>query len=683
MLVVGTRGLFAGTLYRFHGEPRRFFDADFRPAGPPPRQSEGAMTVFMPIVRVLSLGVLFSLLVPIRAAAAPYVPDANHARDEIPDLYKWDLSPLLGGDSGFDRALGEVNALRAELGAYKGRLADPTALRECLDLYFRVRLATNKLTLYGNLRFNTYQTSTDIQGMNDRALQAMNQLMAEASFIRGEVLALDDSVVKAAFARESGLSDYRVYVDEMRRRRSRVLGPEAERVLSLAGDNLWAEIDLNELPSDHEKTFNAALSDIPLPSIRDESGEEVQLTFSNYPRYRRSADREVRRGAVEAVFGTLRQYQHVLAATMAGQANTSVFFARARGYETALHAYLDMENIDPAVYRSLIASVRSNLGPLHRYVELRKKVLGLPDVHVYDLYTPLVPSAEKHVTYDESREILLKALAPLGPDYLAVLREGLDPANGWIDVYPHVDKESGAFSAGVYGQHPYVKMNYLDDLDGLQTVAHEYGHALHTYLAMKNQPYPTSDYANFIAEVASTCNEMLLSDYLLKNAVTREEKLGLLNELLESIRTTIYRQTLFEEFELAVHTAAESGTPITAAFLDETYRNLVRNYYGDAFVIGENDGMEWSYVGHFYYKFYMYTYATGLSSGIALAERMRGGDPAAREAYLDMLRAGSSRPPLDLLKSAGVDLTKPEAIEAAARLMDRTITEMEKLLEPK
>ncbi|RPJ43118.1 MAG: oligoendopeptidase F, partial [Candidatus Latescibacterota bacterium] len=237
-----------------------------------------------------------------------------------------------------------------------------------------------------------------------------------------------------------------------------------------------------------------------------------------------------------------------------------------------------------------------------------------------------------------------------------------------------------AFSAGVYGVHPYVKMNYLDVLDGLQTLAHEYGHALHTHLSMTNQPYPTSDYANFIAEIASTCNEMLLSRYLLDRAVTKDEKLGLLNELLESIRTTIYRQTLFEEFELAAHEAAESGTPITAAFLDETYAGLIRDYYGPGFTLGENDGMEWSYVGHFFYKFYMYTYATGLSSGIALAEKMQSGDPAAVEAYLTMLRSGSSRPPLDLLRSAGVDLTKPEAVEAAARLMDRTITEMEKLL---
>jgi oligoendopeptidase F len=443
---------------------------------------------------------------------------------------------------------------------------------------------------------------------------------------------------------------------------------------------LWAEIDLNELPSDHQKTFGAMLSDIPLPTITDETEKSVQLTLSSYPRYRRSPDRNVRREAVEKVLATLRTYQHISAGTLAGQANTSIFFARARGYDRALDAYLDMENIDPAVYHSLIAAVRANLGPLHRYVELRKKVLGLQDLHLYDLYTPLVPSTEMTLSYDRSVETLKKGLAPLGEEYVRVLSEGLDPANGWIDLYPHQDKESGAFSANVYGEHPYVKMNYMDDLDGLQTLAHEYGHALHTHLSMTNQPYVTADYATFLAEVASTCNEMLLSRYLIEHAKTKEEKLGLLNELLESIRTTIYRQTLFAEFELAAHTAAENGTPLTAAFLDSTYASLVRTYYGDGFIVGEDDGLEWSYIEHFYYKFYVYAYATGLSSGIALAEKVESGDPKAVDAYLGMLKAGCSKPPIELLRGAGVDLTKPDAIEAAARLMDRTITEMEKLL---
>ncbi|RPJ44453.1 MAG: hypothetical protein EHM19_06750, partial [Candidatus Latescibacterota bacterium] len=349
----------------------------------------GVMSRNAVAVLALSCALALSVLPAPRAAAEPYAPDANHTREMIPGLYKWDLSPILAGDSSFDPALEEAIALRKRLGAFQGRLADPAALRECLDFYFRTRLATNKLTLYANLRFDSHLKSPELQAMNDRALQAMNDLMAEASFIRREILTLDDAAVKAAFAREKGLEEYRVYLDEIRRRRDRVLEPEAERILSLAGDNLWAEIDLNELPSDHEKTHEAMLSDMRLPAIADEKGGEVQLTFSNYPRYRRSADRNVRREAVEGVFATLRDHQHVLAATMAGQINTSIFFARSRGYDSALHAYLDMENIDPAVYRNLIAAVRANLAPLHRYVELRKKLMALDEVRVYDLYTPL------------------------------------------------------------------------------------------------------------------------------------------------------------------------------------------------------------------------------------------------------------------------------------------------------
>jgi len=616
------------------------------------------------------------------APAAPsFTPDASMARSEIPEVYRWDLSPLLESDGAFDAALEKVNQERKALVLFRGKLSDPSSLRECLDLYFRVRLATNKLTLYANLRFNTYQASAEIQGMNDRALQAMNSLMADAAFIRRELLALDDETMEKAYSAEPGLQEYRIYIEDIRRRKERVLGAEGERILALAADNLWAEIDLNELPSDHEKTFGAMLSDMPLPVITGENGEDVQLYFSNYPRYRRSLERAVRREAVEGVFGALREFQHVLAGTFAGQLNTTIFFARSRGYDSSLEAYLDMENIDPAVYRSLISSVRTNIGPLHRYVELRKKVLGIDDLHVYDLYTPLVATVEKEVSYDEAKSILVEALEPLGPEYVGVLRTGLDPSEGWIDVYPHEGKESGAFSAGVYGVHPYVKMNFLNSFDDLSTLAHEYGHALHTHLSMTHQPYPIADYASFIAEVASTCNEMLLSDYLLRESESREEKLMLLCELMESIRTTIYRQTLFAEFELKAHEAAEQGVPITAEYLDRLYASLIRDYYGPGFTLGENDGMEWAYVGHFYYKFYMYTYATGLCSGIALAEEVGTGDPEALEAYLGMLKSGSSAPPLVLLQRAGVDLTKPDAIEAAARLMDHTIDEVEKLLE--
>jgi oligoendopeptidase F len=504
--------------------------------------------------------------------------------------------------------------------------------------------------------------------------------MADASFLRQEVLRLDDQALAAAVKAQPALAAYRPYLDELRRRRSRLLGPEAERVLSLAGDNLWAEIDLNELPGDHEKSFHALLGAIPLPTITDEGGKPVQLTFSNYPKYRGSADRRVRAEAVEKLYATLRQYQGAFASSLSGQVNQSVFFARARGYQTALDAYLDKDAIAPAVYRNLVATARANVAPLHRYVALRKRLLGLPELHGYDLYPPMVAGVARTFTWTDAKAILPVALAPLGPEYLKVLATALQDGSGWIDLYPHQGKPSGAFSSSVYGVHPFVKMNYLDDHDGLSTLAHELGHALHSDLAMKHQPYSTSNYAAFIAEIASTFNEKLLSDHLKKTARTREEKLAVLTKLVESIRTTVFRQALFAEFELALHTAAEAGTPLTAELLNKTYVELVRAYYGDALTIGPNDEVEWAAVPHFYYKYYVYAYATGLSSGIALAEKVQTGDLKARDAYLGMLAGGSSKAPLELLKGAGVDLTKPDAIEAAARLMDRTVGELEALL---
>jgi len=378
--------------------------------------------------------------------------------------------------------------------------------------------------------------------------------------------------------------------------------------------------------------------------------------------------------------GTLRQYQNTLAATLAGQFQLDVDYARARGYDTALEAYLDKDGIAPAVYDNLVATINANLPLLHRYVELRKKALGLADLHIYDLYIPLAEGVAVEVPFAEARATLLAALAPLGADYGAALAEGLDPANGWMDLYPHRDKRSGAFSASVHGPHPYVFMNYQDSLDDMSTLAHEFGHALHSDLAMKSQPYASFRYVPFLAEIASTCNESLLSDYLVSRTTDPAEKAYLLVVRLETIRTTIFRQTMFAEFERKVHAFVEEGTPVTAALLDTTYRDLVKRYYGPGYTLDADDGLEWAYIPHFYFKYYVYSYATGLSSGIAIADRVKTlGKPAA-DAFLAMLEGGASAPPLELLAGAGVDLTKPDALDAAMKTFEETLNEVERLI---
>ncbi len=630
--------------------------------------------------RLAVVTILLCVAVSVSGSAWAYAPDANAPRSAIPAEYTWDLKPLFASDQAFEAARTKLLGDMRGLGAFEGKLADPAALAGCLELYFRLHRDANFLTLYANLRQSTALTDDKAGAMGQVSLAAMDELMRAASFIRREILALPPASVEAALAKEPKLAPYKGYVRNIVRRGKHVLSPDAERALSLLGDNLWAEIDLNELPSPLEDAFGALLSDIPWPKIRDEQGKEVQLTLSNYGRYRGSANREVRKGAVTALLSTLRVYQHALAATLAGQAKLSVGYARSRGYATALEAYLDKDEVAPAVYENLVGTVRANAPLLHRYIALRKKLLKLPDVHLYDLYTPLVADVEKDIPFAEARTTILEALKPLGAEYGRVLAEGLDPKNGWLDLYPHKDKRSGAFSSSVYGPHPWVFMNYQDTFDDMSTLAHEYGHALHSSLAMKSQSYPDYRYTTVLAEIASTCNEALLSDYLVAHTTDPKAKAYLLVERLERIRQTIFRQAMFADFERTLHGLVESGTPITAALLDQKYAELVRRYYGPDFTVGPDDGMEWAYIPHFYYKYYVYSYATGLSSGIAIADLVREkGEPAAK-AYLDMLRGGCSEPPLVLLKKAGVDLTTPAPIEAAMKTFERTLGEVEALL---
>jgi oligoendopeptidase F len=634
-----------------------------------------------PIAVVLVATALIALALPAFAREYPaYEPDANNSRDQVPDVYKWDLTPLFGSVADWESALKDLSGEVEVLKSYRGKLSDPKAMTECLDLYFDVHNRATHVQQYAALALDTNVTDQEKQARHQRALALMDDVMAAAGFMRGEILALDDDAMERAYAAPEGPAKYRRYLNDLRRRRARVLDPEAERVLQLAGDNLWAEIDLNEIQSSIERAFGALLSDISWPVVHDEKGDEVQLTLSNYPGFRRSPDRAVRAEAVSAFFGTLRRFQHVFAQTLGGQMQQDVLFARARHYDTALEAYMDKDNLDTAVYDNLVNTVNANLGPLHRYVELRKKVLGLDDLHIYDLYVPMVEAAKMDAPYADAERILPKALAPLGSEYGAVLEQGLDLEDGWIDLYPSADKEAGAYSASVYGRHPYIKMNYQNSLDDMSTLAHEFGHALHSYLAMENQAYPDYRYVPFLAEIASTCNEALLQDYLVAKAESKEEKIGLLAAELENIRTTIYRQTLFAEFERAAHGYVEDGTPITADLLEDTYRGLIERYYGPGFTVDENDDMEWAYIPHFYYKYYVYSYATGLSCGLAIAERVKDQREPAVQDYLSMLKGGCSKPPLELLKGAGVDLTGPKAIDAALKRFDRTITELAKLL---
>lgn len=632
------------------------------------------------ISAALLLGILCVVAVAHTEQLPDYRPDPNALRSAVPDAYKWNLAPLFPSDNAWEKARLKLAADLPALVKFKGRLSDPRALRECLQLYFRLHNEANFLTLYSTLRESVALSDDAASRMVQQGLAAMDELMRAAAFIRLEVSAMPEQALKNAYAKQPALEESRKYIESLRRRSTRTFSPDVERVLSLLGDNLWAEIDLNEIPSPLEDAFSAALADIPWPKVKDEQGREVQFSLPGLYAFRTSPDRSVRRGAYEAYFGTLRRFEHLFAATLSGQVKLDVAYARARGYDSSLAAYMDKDDVPIAVYDNLVNTVNANLGLLHRYVELRKKALGLRDIHIYDLYVPLVPDYAADIPFSRARSTIIEALKPLGPDYGKVLAEGLDPASGWLDLYPHKRKRSGAFSSSVYGPHPFVFMNYMNSVDDMSTLAHEYGHALHSHLAMKRQSYPDFRYANMIAEIASTCNESLLSDYMVADTKDPAGKAYLLVERMETIRTTIFRQTLFAEFERDIHRMWEAGTPLTAALLDKTYLGLVRKYYGPGLTTDENDGMEWSGVPHFYYKYYVWAYATGLSSGIAIADRVRETGKSAADAYLNMLQSGGTAPPVDLLKKAGVDLTRPDAIEAAMRNFEHTLNEVEKLL---
>ncbi len=607
-------------------------------------------------------------------------PDANAKRSAIPDVYKWQLDVLVADDEAWEIEAGDAAGRLEALGALRAGLDSPEGLAKYLEAYFAADELINRLTLYANLRRDTDTVNQAVIARHQRALTMTNDLMGEGPALRQAILSLDAEALEKAYAAEPALATFRPFIDQLRRRADHVLGPEGEKVLALAGDNLWAQIDLNELPSPSENAFSSLVSEMDLPEVMDEKGETVQLSFSNYGLLRGSSNREVRRQAVAGMFETLKGYENTFAATLGGQAAFDVFLGRARGYDSALEAYLDKDDIDPAVYRNLIETVRANVPLLHRYITMRKQVMQVEQVHLYDLYVPLAESTAAEITYSEGAAHILEALRPLGKTYIDRLAQGLDPASGWIDVYPSKNKDSGAFSASGYGVRPFVKMNFQNRYDDVSTLAHEFGHALHSDFSMKAQGYQTWRYPPFLAEIASTCNEMLLSHYMVEQAASDAERAWLLSELVETIRTTIFRQAMFADFELQVHELVEEGKPVTAEALNGIYRELVETYYGPDYTIDENDAIEWAYIPHFYFKYYVFTYATGLTSGIAIAERIRSGVPGAQEAYLGMLRGGCSRPPLDMLRDAGVDLSKPDPIEAAMAVFERTLGQLEVLL---
>ncbi len=592
------------------------------------------------------------------------------SRSEIKVEDRWKLEDIFASDDAWEKEFEEVKALIPQMEKFKGKLGESAqTLYDALQEQDELTMRVSKLYTYAHMRYDQDTTNSFYQGLNDRIKTLYTQIASALSYVTPEILSIEESKIKQYMAEHKELKLYAHALDEITRERPHILSESEEALLAQASEVLGSS----------SNTFGMLNNaDLEFPSIKDENGEEVEITHGRYIRFLESSDRRVREEAFKAVYETYGKFKNTFASTLSGTVKKDNFSARVRHYNSARHSALSTNNIPEEVYDNLVKTVNDNLHLLHRYIDLRKKVLGIEELHMYDLYTPLVKDVKMEVTYEEAKDYILKGLKPLGEDYLNVLKEGFE--NRWVDVHENKGKRSGAYSSGTYGTNPYILMNWQDNVNNLFTLAHEFGHSVHSYYTRKTQPYPYGDYSIFVAEVASTCNEALLNDYLLKTIDDEKQRLYLLNHYLEGFRGTVFRQTMFAEFEHDVHVRAQNGEPLTPELLTKLYYDLNKKYFGDNLVIDEEIGLEWARIPHFYYNYYVYQYATGFSAAAALSKQILEEGDAAVERYVGFLKSGSSDYPIEVLKKAGVDMTTSQPIEEALAVFEEKLTEMERLL---
>ncbi len=592
-------------------------------------------------------------------------------RSEIAVEDTWRLEDIFLSDEEWNNEFKEVSGLIPKAKEYQGKLGESAdLLYEALQYQDHLMERLGKLYTYSHMRYDQDTTNSFYQGMDDRIKNLYSQAASELAYIVPEILAVDEEKINQFLEEKQDLQLYKQSFAELNLQRPHVLSAEQEALLAQASEALGAS----------SNTFGMLNNaDLEFPSIKDENGAEVEITHGRYIRFLESDDQRVRHDAFKAVYDTYGKFRNTFASTLSGNVKKNNFYAKIRNYESARHSALAANNIPETVYENLVKTVNDNLHLMHRYVKLRKKVLGVEELHMYDLYTPLVKDVKMEVKYDEAKDYVLNGLAPLGEDYLNVLKEGFE--NRWVDVHENKGKRSGAYSSGAYGTNPYILMNWQDNVNNLFTLAHEFGHSVHSYYTRKTQPYPYGDYSIFVAEVASTCNEALLNDYLLKTVDDEKKRLFLLNHFLEGFRGTVFRQTMFAEFEHIIHQMVQNGEALTADSLTKEYYELNKKYFGEEdIVLDEEIGLEWARIPHFYYNYYVYQYATGYSAATALSKQiLEEGQPAV-ERYIEFLKSGSSDYPIEVLKKAGVDMTSAQPIEEACKVFAEKLDEMEKLL---
>ena len=590
-------------------------------------------------------------------------------RTEISKEYKWKIEDLYAANDIWEEDFIKLQKGIEELKCFEGTLSQSAEnLLKMQEKCDELNQLAEKVYVYANQRLHEDTSNAYYQGLSGRAQMLLVQMSETASYIEPEILAIPEEKLEEMM-KDEGLRKYETYFRRLLRRKEHILSKEMEELL--AGVD-----EVAEGPKDTFMMFNNA--DIKFPVIKGEDGEPIEITHGKYVKLLESQNREVRKAAFEGLYESYGKFKNTLAATYRANVKQAGFFAKARKYESSLKAALAGSHIPVEVYDSLIESVHAHLPALHEYVKVRKEKLGVEELHMYDLYVPMVGEADKKIPYEEAKEIVLNGLAPLGEDYLELLKKGFN--EGWIDVYENEGKRSGAYSWGAYGTHPYVLLNYQDNLNNVFTLAHEMGHALHSYYSDETQDYIYAGYKIFVAEVASTCNEALLIRYLLDHSKDDIEKAYLLNYFLEQFRSTLFRQTMFAEFEKLAHAKSEAGETLTAETLCDMYYDLNKKYFGDEIVVDKEIALEWSRIPHFYTPFYVYQYSTGFSAAIAISSKILKGEPGIVEKYKKFLSSGSSLDCIDLLKICDVDMTTKEPVEEALKVFENTLEEFSEII---
>ncbi len=590
-------------------------------------------------------------------------------RSDIPEKDKWAIEDMYATDEAWEQDLARAKEMPEKIASYKGLLStDSAKLLEYLRADDDMTVLLESLINYAQRRNDEDTRDAKYQDMVSRLEMLFVDISGAAAFVTPEILSIDDNTMERFFREQPEMELYRLCIDRVRRKRAHILSEAEERIMALTGE-------MTGSPDNIFSMFNDA--DLKFPDATDKDGNKHQVTHGSYIPLMHSNDRELRKSAFESLYGVYENFRNTSAAVLASQVKCLTFRARARKYDSTLQAALDGNEVPVEVYKQLIEAVHENMHYMYKYVKLRKKLLGVDELHAYDLYAPIVSDIEVTIPFEQAKQEVYDSLAPMGEDYRAIFSQGIK--DRWIDVYENEGKRSGAYSAGAR-VHPYVLLNHKDTLDSEFTLAHEMGHAIHSYLSNKNQPVVYADYVIFVAEVASTCNESLLMQHLLRITTDKKRRAYLINYFLEQFRTTLYRQTMFAEFELMINEKAENGESLTADVLCELYRQLNILYYGEDIVIDHELDMEWARIPHFYYNYYVYQYATGFSAAIALSQRiLKEGAPAVKD-YIGFLSGGCSKDPISLLKGAGVDMTSTKPVTDALKLFGELIDEMEELM---